>query len=51
MNNIDEKTCRDCKKVFTLPANGFYDNGQFLCMDCIGKIDNEFLFKWLFSSR
>ena len=38
MNNIDKKTCRDCKKVFTLPANGFYDKGKFVCMDCIGKI-------------
>jgi hypothetical protein len=38
MNNIGEKTCRDCLKVFTLPANGTHANGHFICMDCMHKI-------------
>lgn len=40
MNNIDEKqnktiTCMYCKKVFILPVNGLFNNGKFICMDCL----------------
>lgn len=38
MNNIDEITCKDCKKIFPLPNNGFHDNGKFTCIDCVKKI-------------
>ena len=38
MTTINKTTCRDCYKAFTLPANGMYDNGKFICMNCIGKI-------------
>jgi len=38
MNNIDEITCKDCKKIFPLPNNGFHDNGLFTCIDCMKKV-------------
>ena len=38
MNNLDEITCKDCKKIFPLPNNGFHDNGKFTCIDCVKKI-------------
>ena len=38
MNNIDKITCKNCKKVFTLSANGLHDNGKFICRKCLDPI-------------